>query len=140
MRRSNRTRKTTEPVGHARPGFTLVEVLTVVLLVGVLGAVAVSHQRRVRRTATTALMTADVMRYRGLQDVYRLKAGRYGAPAEIQTGGWTPSGRAVVASSTRSASGWTLVLADSGTARRCTGTGGVGGTPTVPACAGFTGP
>lgn len=90
-------------------GFTLIEVMVVVAIVGILAAIAVPNYQDYVRTsrradAINALGTASV-----LQERYRLNNSGYGTLAQAGIAGTSPDGYYTITVPSNSASAYSLV-------------------------------
>jgi general secretion pathway protein G len=68
--------------GHTEDGFTLLELITVVSLIGILVAIALPNYRVALINAREAVLREDLYRFRDLIDQYYADKGRYPASLE----------------------------------------------------------
>ena len=71
MKRDTKTR------AAGRPGFTLVELLIVVVIVGILASVAMAKYRTVREQAYLTTMKSDIENLAKNQEIYHLRYHTY---------------------------------------------------------------
>jgi general secretion pathway protein G len=68
--------------GRTEDGFTLLELITVVTLIGILAAIALPNYRIALISAREAVLKEDLYRFRDLIDQYYADKGRYPASLE----------------------------------------------------------
>lgn len=68
--------------GRAEAGFTLIELITVVSIIGILVAIALPNYRVAMVSAREAVLKEDLYRFRDLIDQYYADKGRYPASLE----------------------------------------------------------
>ena len=73
---------TTRRQGRTEDGFTLLELITVVSLIGILVAIALPNYRVALINAREAVLREDLYRFRDLIDQYYADKGRYPASLE----------------------------------------------------------
>ena len=73
---------TTRRQGRTEDGFTLLELITVVSLIGILVAIALPNYRIALINAREAVLREDLYRFRDLIDQYYADKGRYPASLE----------------------------------------------------------
>jgi general secretion pathway protein G len=76
-------RPTTPGEGRARAGFTLIELITVVALVGILAAIALPNYRVAIIQSREAVLKENLFRMRDLIDQYYVDKGQY--PPSLET-------------------------------------------------------
>jgi prepilin-type N-terminal cleavage/methylation domain-containing protein len=69
-------KKTARPLA-TRPGFTLVEILVVITIIGILAGIAIPAIVRARTTANTAFLRNECANFEQAIEAYRLKYGDY---------------------------------------------------------------
>jgi prepilin-type N-terminal cleavage/methylation domain-containing protein len=118
-----------------RKGFSLIELLIVVVIIGILAAIAIPKFANTKEKAYIAQMKSDLKNLASAQESYFADKNTYAATGDIQNApyGWTVSGGAQVAPTvTGGAAGWSGLLVDarvtSGT-KNCAIYGGSGPKP-----------
>jgi prepilin-type N-terminal cleavage/methylation domain-containing protein len=71
-------------------GFTLVELLVVVIVIGILAGVAVMHQRGLTSRARVAAAAADARSIREAEATFHADSGRYADLATLTSAGYAP--------------------------------------------------
>jgi len=71
-------------------GFTLVELLVVVIVIGILAGVAVMRQRNLTSRARVAAATADARNIREAEAAFHADSGRYADLATLTRAGYAP--------------------------------------------------
>ncbi len=72
------------PPRHRRAGFTLVEIMIVVVIIGLLAAMAIPAFQRVRESAQNSRFISDLRTFSQAFETYAMKNGTY--PANAGTG------------------------------------------------------
>ena len=109
--------------GH-RPAFTLVELLIVVVIIGILAAIAIPKFANTKEKAYFATMKADLRNVASAQEGYAAdNGGSYATgpatgPAAIPGLGFAPS-TGVTMEVTATATGWSAVATMAQTPRKC---------------------
>ena len=123
-----------------RKGFSLIELLIVVVIIGILAAIAIPKFANTKEKAYIAQMKSDLKNLASAQESYFSDRSQYATLAQIQTApySWVVSGGAanVAPVILQSASGWNAVLTDGRvTSAGATASCGIfaGGTPGAPA-------
>ena len=99
-----------------RKGFSLIELLIVVVIIGILAAIAIPKFANTKEKAYIAQMKSDLKNLASAQESYFSDKNTYASIADIQLApySWVVSGGTanVTATGTASASGWSATLVD----------------------------
>jgi general secretion pathway protein G len=76
------TNRESQPRRGAQAGFTLVELITVIAIIGILAAIALPNYRIAILQAKEAALTEDLFRLRDLIDQYYVDKGKFPASLE----------------------------------------------------------
>ncbi|MDF1503701.1 prepilin-type N-terminal cleavage/methylation domain-containing protein [Roseisolibacter sp. H3M3-2] len=98
-----------------RKGFSLIELLIVVVIIGILAAIAIPKFANTKEKAYIAQMKSDLKNLASAQESYFADRNTYATLAQIQAApyAWTVSGGAAVTPNiTAAAGGWSATLAD----------------------------
>ena len=99
-----------------RKGFSLIELLIVVVIIGILAAIAIPKFANTKEKAYIAQMKSDLKNLASAQESYFSDKNTYASIADIKLApySWTVSGGAanVTATGTATASGWSATLVD----------------------------
>ena len=105
---------------NSRKGFSLIELLIVVVIIGILAAIAIPKFANTKEKAYIAQMKSDLKNLASAQESYFSDKNTYADATQIQAApySWTISGNAggtsnVAPTLTQSAAGWSAVLVDS---------------------------
>jgi prepilin-type N-terminal cleavage/methylation domain-containing protein len=121
-------------VRHRR-GFTLVELLIVMLIIGVLASIAILKFGGVKEKAYLATMRSDLRNLVTAQEAYH---GTYGSYANDAVGiGFAPSAGVVLTIGTADTMGWNAVATHNATSRTCGIFMGTAASPVAGAVAGM---
>ncbi len=71
-----------EPAAHRRAGFTLVELLVVLVIIGLLASLVAPRVIKYLGGAKTSTAKVQIERLSGVLDLYRLEVGRYPTDSE----------------------------------------------------------
>lgn len=116
-----------------RRAFTLLELLVVVVIIGVIAAIAIPKFANSKRQGYIAAMKSDLRNLASAQEVFKGDSSYYMDASNPNTKYWQPStGVSVDAAAGGSASGWSAKVTRPGTTVTCTmwvGAKGVGAGP-----------
>lgn len=79
------------PLSHRRTGFTLVELLIVVVVIGILAALAIPKYANTKQRASRTAGLADIHNLATQQESFFSSHSRYGGLADTATLHFTPS-------------------------------------------------
>ncbi|HKG91257.1 MAG TPA: prepilin-type N-terminal cleavage/methylation domain-containing protein [Gemmatimonadaceae bacterium] len=103
--------------GRSR-GFTLIEVLTVTVIIGVLAAIAIPQYYRVKAKAYVASMQSDLRNLVTAQEMYFAEHGRYTAQVgDLQN--FRPTSGVTIDVTSASLQGWYAVASHSASTASC---------------------
>lgn len=118
-----------------RPGFTLVELLVVVVILGVLASIAIGRYGSSKEKAYSAAMRCDLRNLATLQEAYFAENGSaYASTTSALGSSYRVSSGVTITLSDVTASGWTATASHIASAKTCTISLGVGSTSDAPSC------
>lgn len=102
-----------------RYGFTLVELLLVIVVLGVLAAVAVPRYTTSRERAYVATMKSDLRNLAIEQEIYFYDDNHFVYAGDLGALGFTPSRGVAISISNVSSTGWSATATHSSTKKSC---------------------
>lgn len=121
-------------MSRGRSGFTIVELLVVILIIGILVSIAIPRYSSTRDRALLASVRADVRNAETSEEAYFVDAGHYASLTELQTYTNYNTAPGNVVAVTAATSGYTIAAnnpAISAGITSCQVQVGAGATPTV---------
>jgi prepilin-type N-terminal cleavage/methylation domain-containing protein len=116
----------------ARPGFTLIELMVVVLVIGLLAAIAIPRYGRTKDKAFVATMTSDLRSLATAQGAYFADHETY--TTSLPAAQHRSSAGVTITIGTADTQGWSAVAQHASTTRTCTLTTGSGASDGTPVC------
>lgn len=102
---------------RSRRGFTLVELLLVVVIIGALASIAIPKYNRIRERAARGLLMSDLRNLASAQETYLFERHTYTAAADSLR--YTPSSGVTVTIVEADAGGWAATAARTGFGAKC---------------------
>lgn len=102
---------------HAAAGWTLIEVIVVMAIIGLLATIVIPKLSSTRDKALIAAMKSDLRNLLTQEELWKADSGRYvtSFPATI----WTPSTGVTGPTITLTSDGWTAAVGHVATSRTC---------------------
>jgi prepilin-type N-terminal cleavage/methylation domain-containing protein len=108
--------KDSRPIG----GFTLIELMMVIVIIGLLAAISGPQLSAVRERTVVAVMVSDLRNFATAEESYFYDFSTYSSdPAQVATHGFQTSANVSVAVNEATASGWSATASDQQTPRQC---------------------
>lgn len=117
------------PCPDNRRAFTLLEILTVILIIGVLAAIAIPQFLRQRDKAFVTAMKSDLRNLATAQESFRADSARYSPSKSDVSKNWRESSGVVVTINEATTLGWSATAKHSATTKTCAIHVGSGVTP-----------
>ena len=114
---------------RSRRAFTLLEILTVILIIGVLAAIAIPQYLRQRDKAFVTTMKSDLRNLATAQESFRADSARYAASKSDVSKNWRESSGVTVTINEATIQGWSATAKHTATSKTCAIFVGTGVTP-----------